>query len=146
MPKWPINGSLGLIEVKSSKSLFVWHWFRNKQAAISISTGCTPTKHQSAHRSKAAAKWSRPKFGPWTRKTRVGCYGLSTDFTAFSQALSKLATKAKRPIPAYFSGPLMTAMQRMRSYTPELQTSFRTPANYRSRKVILLWISMALCY
>ena len=87
VPKWPINGSLGLIEAKSSKSLFVWHWFRNEQVAIWISTWCTPTKHQFGHKFEAAAKWSRPKFGPWTRRTRVGCYGLSGDFTASSLGL-----------------------------------------------------------
>ena len=100
MPKWPINGSLGLIDAKSSKSFFVWHWFRNEQAAISISTWCTPTKHQFGHKLKAAAKWSRPKLEPWTRRTRVGCYGLSTDFTASSLALfrSILARQHDHPV------------------------------------------------
>ena len=74
MPKWPMNRSLGLIDAKSSKSFFVWQWFRNEQAAISISTWCIPTKHQSAHKFEAAAKRSKPKFGPWTRRTCGGCY------------------------------------------------------------------------
>ena len=100
MPKWPINGSLGSIEVKSSKSFFVWHWFRNAQVVISISTWCKPTKHQFGHKFEAAAKWSKPKFEPWTRRTRVGCYGLSGDFTASSLALirSILARQHDHPM------------------------------------------------
>jgi len=35
-----------------------------------ISTWCTPIKHPSAHRSKDESKWSNPRFGPWTRRTR----------------------------------------------------------------------------
>ncbi len=54
---------------------------KNRQVFL-ISTWCIPIKHQFAHKSKAAVKWSKPKFGPWTLKKHVGYYGLSMDFTA----------------------------------------------------------------
>ena len=72
----------------ASRWLFCTPYFTRE-----ISTWCTPIKHQFAPRSMVEAKSSKRKYGPWTPRTRVGCYGHSTDFTVSSQAQVKSKTQ-----------------------------------------------------